>query len=315
MSLSDRYELQHLYDHVRVYTEAVCDALSASIGDTFIWLDMQAEQRIEIADPLERLQFILQLYTLHPSQKPKTVLMCPGLIAATPTVFEAVLKMNEARQKFQSKMVETRKKILGIQDSTLDNQFGNPTHERPKAIDNLLREMNLHHLHFKHVYRCLPVLHHAPQQIAWTWALTQSIKKLSYDQVKTLLEKKAQKTKNTEDLEKLALLPRDSSFSIRQELAPHLRINCLDHQGKRKMLKGTLPVVFPKAAILPQIRPAKDLAQRMIKHVENQEDQQKSAFRKDRTIGDTPFFPAIRVYLHKDQEREFFLKYPQWKTD
>lgn len=316
MNLNDRYVIQSLFQRVKESAQLLCHALQEESANptpdsSFVWLDLESEKRIDIADPVERLCFILQLFTLHESQKPKTVLVCPGFVAASPRVYKLFENMNAARHEFQTKMVGLRKSLLGIKDSTIDNQFGNPTHERPQLIDDFLKEINLDHLHFKHVYRCCPMLETQPAQLGWTWALTQSIKKISREQAIELVDRRNRKNQFDQDLQKLRLLPARTPLSIRQELAPHLRINWTDHQGKRRMLKGTLPVVFLKAASLPTVRPARSIDLR----TNIEQDASPKVFRKDRTIGDRAFIPCIRAYLEKNLEKEFYQQYPQYLSD
>ncbi len=310
MKLDDRYLIQQLFQSLVSETQLLCQTLRDDRDETFIWLDMEAEKRIDIDDPVERLCMVLSLYTLHESQKPKTVLVCPGYVAASPKVFAQFEKMNQARKAFQEKMVTVRKGLLGIKDSTIDNQFGNLTHERPKLVDEFLKDIKLDHLHFKHVYRCAPMLPSQPAQLGWTWALTQSIKKITREQAIELVQRRNAKGLFENDLQKLALLPPRTPLSLRQELAPHLRINWTDFQGHRKMLKGTLPVIFPKGSTLPLIRPARPLEERL--QAQNVEAQIVKTFRKDRTIGALPFIACIRAFLEKNQEQAFYLKYPQF---
>ncbi len=82
------------------------------------------------------------------------------------------------------------------------------------------------------------------------------------------------------------------------------------------MLKGTLPVIFPKGAALPIVRPARPLEDRLAEAAALQEEtdgpKTEKIFRKDRTIGDTPFIMCIRAYLEKNQEKSFYIKYPQF---
>jgi hypothetical protein len=315
MNLDDRYLIQQLFQSVTLATKALCQALreeNERPEGSFIWLDLNAEKRIDISDPIERLCLILNLYTLHESQKPKTVLVCPGFVAATPKVFQLFEEMNQARKAFQEKMVVVRKALLGIKDSTIDNQFGNPTHDRPQLVDSFLKDIKLDHLHFKHVYRCAPMLTIQPAQLGWTWALTQSIKKITREQALELVGRRNSKGQFDRDLEKLTLLPHKTPLSLRQDLAPHLRINWTDYSGKRKMLKGTLPVVFPKRDILPILRPARPLEDRLISEDSEQIEKPEKTFRKDRTIGESPFIACIRAFLEKNQEKAFYAKYPQY---
>ena len=311
MQLDDRYLIQQLFRALTAETQILCDALREDQDSTFIWLDKEAEKRIDIEDPVERLCMILSLFTLHESQKPKTVLVCPGFVAASPKVFAQFEKMNKARNAFQVKMVAVRKLLLGIKDSTIDNQFGNPTHERPQLVDEFLRDIKLNHLHFKHVYRCAPMLTTQPAQLGWTWALTQSIKKITREQAIELVQRRNTKGQFDEDVHKLSLLPPKTPLSLRQELAPHLRINWTDYDGTRKMLKGTLPVIFLKGDTLPLVRPARPLEERLA--AQEAEAKTEKIFRKDRTIGEFPFIACIRAFLEKHQEQEFYLKYPQFQ--
>ena len=254
----------------------------------FFWLDSNTEQRVEINDPIERLCYISNLMTLHPNQKSKTVLLCPGFIAADEQLFDTICALNFAKRKFQEYMVTLRKDILQIEESTLDNQFGNPSHERPKVIHDFLQKIKLEHLHFKHVYRCFPVLETTPSQLSWTWAHTQSIKRVSHEQAISILEKRNKNDKYTQEIESIKRLDDHKVLTLRQKLKAHLRVNVTDQNKKRSMLKGTMPVVFPIGEKLPIIRPAKPV-----------EEQKERARRRDKKASEVPLVSAIRLYVNE----------------
>jgi hypothetical protein len=288
MSVEQKMLIKNLFNKILVATEKVCLLLRYN-DEYFLWLDDRAEQRLDLRNPIERFHYVLQLFTLHHQQKAKTVLFCPGFIAAPPPLYEAILELNAAKKTFQDSMVALRKELLKIKEATLDNQFGNPSHERPQIVHQFLVDIGLEHLHFKHVYRCLPVLDFTPAQLGWTWAHTQSIKTITQAQAIALLQKRNKEGRFDNDIEKINQLAPEVTLSIRQKLAPHLRINVVDREGHRSMLKGTLPIVFPRDKELPLIRPAR----------EPHQDQQPRAVRKDRLVGNEPFIPAIRAHISK----------------
>lgn len=290
MSVEQKILIKSLFNHILIATEKVC-LLLAYDSEYFLWLDDRAEERLSIRNPIDRFHYVLQLFTLHPEQKAKTVLFCPGFIAASPALYEAILELNQAKQNFQMKMVELRKNLLKIKEATLDNQFGNPSHERPQIIHQFLVDIELEHLHFKHVYRCLPTLDFEPVQLGWTWAHTQSIKTITAAQAIALLQRRNKEGRFDSDIEKITKLPEKTTLSIRQKLAPHLRINVVNEQGHRSMLKGTLPIVFQRGKKLPLIRPARE---------PSLQEQNTRTIRKDKKIQDEPFIPAIRAYIAKD---------------
>lgn len=298
ITLNERYAIKQGFTDICHSVERLTEALRAD-KDTFVWIDKRQEPRLDIDDPVERLIYILNCYTLHPGQKPKTVLLCPGFVAASPEIFNLFEQMVLARKSFQEKLVTLRKKLLNINDPTLDNQFGNPSHSRPAIIDDFLKEIGLGHLHFKHVYRCPPLLQSAPKQLGWTWAHTHSIKRISQKQARSLLERRNRDGRLDSELEKLDLLPQDCALSLRQNLSPHLRINITHEDGSRSMLKGSLPVVFPRdGLLLPIVRACKELG------IEEEGLEEKKA-RKDKKASDKPFIAAIRAYL-SDKDQQWF---------
>lgn len=302
ITLNERYAIKQGFADICTAVEELSNALKTDV-DTFVWLDKRQELRLDIEDPIERLIYVLGCYTLHPGQKPKTVLLCPGFVAASPHVYAFFEKMIVAKKAFQEKLVTLRKKLLNITDATLDNQFGNPSHERPAIIDDFLKEIGLDHLHFKHVYRCPPLLPHAPKQLGWTWAHTQSIKSISQKQARSILERRNRDGRLDGELEKLALLPPEAKLSLRQNLAPHLRINITHDGGSRTMLKGSLPVVFPRnGQDLPIIRSCKELS------LEDAAGEEKKA-RKDKKASEKAFIPAIRAFLSDEDQKKFDEKY------
>jgi hypothetical protein len=254
----------------------------------FFWLDPRSEKRVLRNNPLEKLLYIMNLMTLHPNQQSKTVILCPGFIAASDRVYEQVLQLNGAKQHFQELMVAIRKHILHIQESTLDNQFGNPSHERPKAIQNFLQKIQLEHLHFKHVYRCFPVLERTPVQLSWTWAHTQSIKRISHEQAISLLERRNKNDRYDEQIQMIQELNKNKVLTLRQKLKPHLRVNVTYKEKDRGMLKGTMPIVFPIGNTLPKIKPATPV-----------EEQKERARRRDKRTSEEAFIPAIRLFINE----------------
>lgn len=254
----------------------------------FLWLDTNAESRVAIDDPIEKLCYITGLMTLHPHQKSKTVLVCPGFIAADPPLYDTICALNNAKKVFQNHMVTLRKDLLQIEESTLDNQFGNPSHERPRIIHNFLQKIQLEHLHFKHVYRCFPILETTPSQLSWTWAHTQSIKRLTHEQALDLLEKRNKNDRFSCEINMIKNLDKEKILTLRQKLKAHLRINVTYENKKRSMLKGTIPVVFPNGEQLPRIKPAKP-----------PEMQKERARRRDKKASEEPLVGAIRLYVNQ----------------
>ncbi len=287
--LEHKQDIKQSYKDIEANLEKVCNELLHSTNHYFLWLDLRAESRIELNNPIERMIFVLRLVKLLENQQPKTVIACPGFLAVPPRLYDAITELNAAKQVFQNKMVSLRKELLKIKEATIDNQFGNPSHERPKIIDDFLRDIGLEKLHLKHVYRRLPTLEFTPSQLGWTWAHTQSIKTITKDQAIAILQKRNYEGRFNDYINQLKSLDENERLSIRQKLAPHLRINVVQPDGTRLMLKGTMPVVFPIGKSLPIIRPAKE--PKLVKR----------ASRKDKKIGDVPFIPEIRLYITKNE--------------
>lgn len=275
------------YQEIQFYLEKLSNHLRYT-KNYFVWLDSETEKRVELTCPLERLTYITNLMTLHPEQQSKTVLLCPGFIAADPKVYDSICELNNAKKNFQHLMVAVRKDLLKIEESTLDNQFGNPSHERPKVIHHFLQKLKLEHLHFKHVYRCFPVLESTPTQLSWTWAHTQSIKKVTHQQALDILEKRNKNHKYQEAIDSILALDDDKKLTLRQKLKAHLRVNVSYADKKRSMLKGTMPIVFPMGEQLPLIKPAKPVS-----------EQKERAKRRDKKTHDEPLVPAIRLFVNK----------------
>lgn len=255
----------------------------------FFWLDTSAENRVELTDPIERLIYVSSLMTLHPNQKSKTVLLCPGFIAADTQLYDTICQLNNAKKTFQHHMVTLRKDLLQIEESTLDNQFGNPSHERPKVVHNFLQKIKLEHLHFKHVYRCFPVLEATPTQLSWTWAHTQSIKRVSHEQAIGILNRRNKTEKYNDAIEAIKSLPPHKILTLRQKLKAHLRVNVTYEERKRSMLKGTMPIVFPMGESMPKIKPARPV-----------EEQKERAKRRDKKTSEEPLVAAIRLFVNND---------------
>lgn len=232
------------------------------------------------------------------NQEPREILVCAGFVGASVQTLDSVQALNLSKERFKVAILNLKKGQISLKDKSLNREFDSLLNQRPLSTSNALNRMGLARLHLKQCYRKIPVLHHAPKKISWTWAHTRSIKRISVEQAKTMLLKKQQDQGIQRQLNQVCSLNSQEPLAIVQELAPHLRANILlpDEAGakNRLMVKGPVPIFFPAdtSTPAPLFKPPN----------EKQNKNANRLIRKDVQLDPEPFLPAIRVHRYYENK-------------
>lgn len=247
-------------------------------------------------DRYNAYRLIAQLEYLD-SQKPREILVGAGILAASKLTLNAILHLNECKERFKSAILALKSAKISVSDPFLAERFENVLDKRPIATANTLRKIGLSRLHLKQCYRKIPFFHQRPHKVSWTWANTRAITRITVQQAEQLLRKQGHDVGIELQLNKLYGLKQNEPLAIVQELAPHLRANLVMHHGeegkdiKRLMVKGPVPLFYlaeEASTPLPHFRPPKAKQQR----------NEKRLIRSDVKLDPEPFLPAIRAHRY-----------------
>jgi hypothetical protein len=247
----------------------------------------------------QKVCLFLQQFEYLETQLPKEILLGPGIVAASQATLKAIHAVNDCKQGFKKAML-TLKEAHGSLRRVVDFQEAMEAllNKRPSAVARNLQKMGLARLHLKQCYRLIPCFQQKPEKIAWTWANTRSIRRISVLDADRLLSKQGEDARIAWQREKLARLSPDEPLAIVQELAPHLRANIVFRQGDnglttRKMVKGPVPFFYAEEdtaspSALPRFSPPG----------EKKAKDKERPVRKDVKLDPALFLPAIRAHRY-----------------
>jgi hypothetical protein len=248
----------------------------------------------------EKVCLYLNQFEYLETQLPKEILVGPGIVAASQDTLSAIETVNLCKQRFKKEMVAL-KEAHGSLRQMVDFQeaMDDLLNKREPGVARNLQKMGLARLHLKQCYRIIPCFYQKPEKIAWTWANTRAIRRISVTEADRLLLKQGgEEGRIAWQREKLAQLSRDEPLAIVQELAPHLRANIVfrDSAGSppvRKMVKGPVPFFYAEQEVLnPGSLP------KFIPPGEKKAKDKERPIRKDVKIDPTVFLPAIRAHRY-----------------
>lgn len=230
-------------------------------------------------------------------QAPREILVCAGFIGSSENTIKNAIEVNLAKESFKKSIINLRKANISHKEEWLNELFENSLHSRSKETHQTLKSTGLSRLHLKQCYRKIPILHHAPSKITWTWAHTRSIKRILAKDALQLLLKKGQQPRISMQINKLSQIPQSEILAIVQDLAPHLRTNLVfknENSIERKMVKGPVPILFPAndATPFPEFKPPS----------EKQLKDKERLIRSDVKIEPEPFLPSIRAHRYRNLE-------------
>lgn len=237
-------------------------------------------------------QLLCQLEYLD-QQQPREILVGAGIIAASSETIDAIKDLNTAKNKFKSAMLKLKAAKITNDHELLAQNFEQLLQQRDANLAKTLSRMGLARLHLKQCYRKVPYFLQRPNKIAWTWANTRSIKKISVPEAEQLLLKHHRDAGIERQIKLLQGLDPNEKLAIIQDLAPHLRANIVmstNSGTQRLMVKGPVPIFYLESENLglPEFTPPGAKRGRDKDRV----------VRKDVKINPDPFLPAIRAHRY-----------------
>ncbi len=188
-----------------------------------------AEARSKLAEVLERLQF-------QDDRDGRETDICPGIVGASGMLIKLAAELNQQRDTFKQAVLQ-----INLKD--------------PQLARNIMAKMGYPRLHFKQLYRHLPILLKKPDAVRFTWGTTRSIKKITRQEAYQRLLALAGDEPSVGYQRQLALLaqhPNDEPIAVVQDLKPHIKANvCWIEQGgqekrvTRRMISAALAVLIP----------------------------------------------------------------------
>lgn len=184
----------------------------------------------------ERLREILECLEYPDDRDGRETDPCPGIVGVSPKTLQLAAELNQSRNAFQEA-------VLAVNRENREN------------ARRLMAQQGYPRLHFKQIYRHLPILLRKPDSVRFTWGMTRSIRKISRQEAYQRLVRLAGENPSLgyqRQLDLLAELPRDEPIAIVQDLKPHIKANVCWSQGSgadkrvtRKMISAALAILIP----------------------------------------------------------------------
>jgi hypothetical protein len=245
----------------------------------------------------QQVSILLKQVEYLDDQEPREILVGAGILAASARTLEALQALNDAKKDFKTAMLKLRAAKVATGDEHLSQNFEDLLPQREPGLTSTMQRMGLARIHLKQCYRTVPFFKQRPNKLAWTWANTRSIKKISIAEAELMLTKHSRDAGIERQLKLLQGLDPNEKLAIIQELAPHLRANIVMPSAdgtQRIMVKGPVPIFYlmNDNAALPDFTPPGS---------KRGKDKER-IIRKDVKIDPEPFLPAIRAHRYKKSE-------------
>ncbi len=246
--------------------------LSAWIFDT---------NRNELIGLGARRQFItvLQQLEFNDDRDGRETDICPGIIGASPQTLWLAAELNHAKEEF-------KKAVIAM------NQV------EKEGAHRVMKQHGYPRIHFKQVYRHVPIILKKPASIRFTWGATRSIKKISRQEAYRRLVEAAGDSPSfgyQQQFQALEALPKDEFIAIVQDLKPHIKANLCWIQEQDEEKQITRKMISAALAILIPLDPEESLPEH---HASFPEDRKTRKPRGDFKIEPEPFLPTIRGHRY-----------------
>ncbi|MCX8050134.1 MAG: DNA replication terminus site-binding protein, partial [Methylohalobius sp.] len=226
-----------------------------------------------------RLVLVLEQLEYQDDRDGRETEICPGIFGASPSLLKLSARLNIARDRFKSAVLEANRKD-------------------PDAAREVLKNHGFPRVHFKQIYRHFPILLKKPHSVRFTWGATRSIKKISKQEAYrrlTLLAGDSQSLGFQRQFEALSALRANEPIAIVQDLKPHIKANVCwvkrdvgDKEVIRKLISAALPILIPL-----------DAGESLPEHSAAYPDERKPRkSRADTKIEAEPFLPSIRGHRY-----------------
>ena len=243
------------------------------------WVFHLDRQEYRDRDAREQLISVLERLEYPDDRDGRETDPCPGIIGASAETLELAAGLNQARDAFKQAVLAVNR-------------------DDAEAARRIMAQMGYPRLHFKQLYRHIPILLRKPDSIRFTWGATRSIKRISRQEAYQKLVKLAGDEPSPgylKQLDALARLDRDEPIAIVQDLKPHIKANVCwiigsDREKKveRKMISAALAVLLP-------LDPGEALPKHSAAYPDERKPRKKRA---DVKIEREPFLPSIRGHRY-----------------
>lgn len=227
----------------------------------------------------QRLATVLEQLEYPDDRDGRETEICPGILGASPKLIKLAASLNAARDAFKQAVLELNR-------------------DDPDRARRLMQRYGYARIHFKQVYRHLPILLKKPDSIRFTWGATRSIVKISRQEAYRRLSVLAGDFPTLgfiKQFEALSALREDEPIAIVQDLKPHIKANVCWIEGSGKEKQVTRKMISAALAILIPLDPGESLP----KHLAAYPDLRKPRKpRADVKIEAEPFLPSIRGHRY-----------------
>ncbi len=276
--MNDEQQLQYRFAQFRDRLNRFLIQLAREDRPAWIFTPEKREFRDRAAR--EQLIAVLERLEYPDDRDGRETDPCPGIVGASATTLELAASLNQARDAFKRAVLNLNRK------------------RDPEAARRFMAQMGYPRLHFKQLYRHVPILLRKPDSIRFTWGATRSIKRISRQEAYQRLIKLAGNDPSPgyrKQLEALARLDRNEPIAIVQDLKPHIKANVCwvlgDGEAKRverRMISAALAILLPL-----------DPGEALPKHSAAYPDERKRRkARSDVKIEREPFLPSIRGHRY-----------------
>lgn len=281
------------FKSLRSALSVACEAIAESDRQLPAWCQVPADLPIAAQATLrQQACALLSQIEYLDTQQPREILVGAGIIAASQPTLDAIASLNQTKHKFKQAVLALKAAKVTNSSNLLATEFEQLLPPRDTNVAANLSRMGLARLHLKQCYRIIPCFAQRPDKIAWTWANTRSIVKISVKDAEQMLAKQGNDLGIERQLRLLQELSPNEPLAIVQDLAPHLRANLVFPDGysaKRLMVKGPVPIFYlHNGNELPQFNPP---------GIKRSRDKDR-VVRKDVKINPEPFLPAIRAHRY-----------------
>jgi hypothetical protein len=243
------------------------------------WVFDLEKQNYYGTDARRRLTAILEPLEYQDERDGRETEICPGIIGATPKALHLAADLNAAKEAFKQKVLEVNR-------------------ENREAARLILQNLGFPRIHFKHLYRHLPILLKKPDSVRFTWGATRSIVKITRTEAYRRLARLAGDSPSLgfqKQFAALSALRPEEFVAIVQDLKPHIKANVCWVKGEGKDRQVTRKLISAALAILIPLAPGEELP----KHKAAYPDERKSRKQRlDVKIEAEPFLPSIRGHRY-----------------
>lgn len=239
-------------------------------------------------------------------QPSKSTVGGPGLVAATPGVIRMAEYLNQHKADFKGAVTALRKHLKPAEANRLVEEALNG---RSTALKESLSAAGLGRVHLKQAYRAIPILHHRPDKVSFTWAQKgKAIRQITKDDARAMLTRAraAEDDPISYQINALETQVGDREILARvQPVTPHLRANTVLQVApgigqqkaiyERKMVHAYLPILFPHDLAKPSLP--------LFKEAPLQPEPSIRFARSGTALEKRPFLEAIHVYRYLDRRR------------